>query len=864
RRVLNLFGAPSGLDFGTTTLTSTNRVQLANAGTEASLAGQFDIARMQVIQGGQSTPTLDLRATYDFRIDLAAGNLMVRAFDLNGTQQGRPFLRGELSEPLVWNWGGSGGEAGVSSLKLSVTNLALADWQALLGEGLSGRAGLQLTVASQQSGRQLNFDLAAWLQDLSVAAGTNRISGIDVQAGLRGTAADRMAFDYRLDVHGTQQRQEALPALSVSGKGNYNFDTTAAEVDVLAQSALPELFSLLAQPEMKAESGALLLNAKITQTGAGQVVLGEASLTNFTGHAAGSAFRHYGLNATFDIQSDAESIRIRDVHGTFSENGRAGGAFQLNGSHRIASSSGQFSVTLSDLNQNALRPFLESLFADKTLVSATLNATASADYDATDKPAIRAEIDLANLVVAGKQEQPPRALEAHLALDTTLQSTAAEIRKFELGLTPTQRAENRLHIAGRLDFSDTNALQGNLKIAADSLDLTSYYELFEPAPGTQPGTQTERPAGAIPEPAAAAQTEPEQEPEPIGIRFRNLVADASISRLYLREIEITNLQTRIHLDGAKFLMDPCRLVLNGAPVSARADVDLSVRGYAYALAFDADAVPFAPLVNTFQPDRKDQLGGTLSAHADIKGIGITGPSLQRSLAGSFDIGTTNLNLAPQNIRSPLLKLIVTVVSMVPDLAGNPQAALGTLAGSLVGSLTQKLTGGSMMEVTNSPIDIVHAEGTIANGRVELKQATVRSTVFQADAMGSVLLAPVLSNSTVNIPISIALTRPLAERINMVPPDTPTNALYVKLPDFFSAEGTLGQPRPRINTAALAVPVLKQFGVEIPGTGGTNTGVGGLLRGILNPQTPPPATDTNQPPATNQNPVGNILNRILGQ
>ena len=83
------------------------------------------------------------------------------------------------------------------------------------------------------------------------------------------------------------------------------------------------------------------------------------------------------------------------------------------------------------------------------------------------------------------------------------------------------------------------------------------------------------------------------------------------------------------IDGGHVVMKPFQLVLNGAPVNATADLDLGVPGYKYDVGFNAQGIPLAPLVDTFQPARAGQMGGTLNANAQIGGAGITGASLQK-------------------------------------------------------------------------------------------------------------------------------------------------------------------------------------------------------------------------------------------
>src|SRR5262249_991217 len=150
----------------------------------------------------------------------------------------------------------------------------------------------------------------------------------------------------------------------------------------------------------------------------------------------------------------------------------------------------------------------------------------------------------------------------------------------------------------------------------------------------------------------------------------NFTAEANIRRFYLHEMEIAELQMLTKLDGGAVTVNPCKLTLNGAPVNSTVNLDMGVPGYKYDLSFNAQAVPLAPLVDSFQPERKGQLGGTFSAQAKVTGTGTTGASLQKSLAGQFDVGSTNLNLQVVNIKSPVLKTLINVIAIIPELAKN--------------------------------------------------------------------------------------------------------------------------------------------------------------------------------------------------
>jgi len=239
------------------------------------------------------------------------------------------------------------------------------------------------------------------------------------------------------------------------------------------------------------------------------------------------------------------------------------------------------------------------------------------------------------------------------------------------------------------------------------------------------------------------------------------------------------------------------------------------------------------------------------------------------LKGTFEIGTTNLNLDVGKIKNPLLRDLVAVVAKLPDIASNPIGAAESIVTGIASRTVGKFTGGLSDEVSKSPINVITARGNAADGKVIVQQAVARSTVFEADVTnGTVTLAPVLTNSPINFPISIRMNEPIVARIPILAGSNPqTNSGYVKIPDFYVEKGTLGNPKPSINAPGFGKNVLQQFVPGLGGGSGTNgsgnllQGVGNLLRGG--------GANTNQSPTnepsqstTNQSPVNNLLNRIL--
>ena len=859
KQLLNLATAGTGMDFGGTTLTSTNLIEVSQGGKLVSAAGRLSLSNLSVTRSNQTTPSLDLASTYNTAVDATKGIAVLQAFALTGTQKGNVFLKGDLTSPMTIAWGKGSSEVGDSALNISLSRLDLADWKAFLGDvAPAGLVNSQLKLLSQQAGKNLAFDLGTQLENLTVQGGTNQISQINVALSVTGTATNLEQFNF--SQYKFQLGQRAQTLVTVGGSGTYDLKAQSADLQMGAQASLPGLMQMVPQPDAAISSGTAEVKLHVTQQRQTQNISGNLALTNLVGRFGSNDFRGFATTAALDVTMTPQKVQIAKFGGNISEGGKPGGSFDLTGSYDRTNNAAQITAKLVDFNQNGLRPFLEPMLANKKLVSLLLSGNLSAQYDPVGASDIKGSLVATNLVVSDAKTGttlPP--LYARVSMDAGLNKQVADLRNIELGLTPTDKAANVLKLTGRVDSSRSNAITGNLKLSADSLDVTRYYDLFAGSP-SQPQATTPTSSGGT--------TAPQSEPEAMTLPFTNFTADAAIGRFYLREIAISNLHAAVRIDGGRIVAKPLEMVLNGAKLGSSIDIDVGVPGYRYNLDFSAAQVPLAPLVNSFQPERKGQVGGTLTGVGQVSGAGITGPSLQK-LAGKFDIATTNLDLAIPSLRSGLMKTIVNVIAVVPDLAKNPNAALSLplrCDPRRWHSSGQK--GGFMDELTQSPIDVIQGRGTIGDGRMELNDAMIQSPAFQAGARGTVqfhkaaLMDQAITNSTIAMPLTVALRRSLAEKIDFVPAGTPTNLAFVKLPEYVTIKGTVGEPKTDIDKKALVAMALQKYGGKIPGvdqkTSNLIQGLGGMLGG--NKSATNVTTSTNAP-STNQNPLGSLLDQL---
>ncbi len=862
KRLLNMVGESSGTDFGSTTISSSNSIEFSKGGKAITVGGQLDVGRLQVTRTNTTTPPLDFQAQYIVTIDQDAKTALLQKLTLTGTQNANPLLQADLASPMTVSWGDASNNVGDSTLNLAVTHLDLADWKAFLGDvAPTGIVNAKMKLLSQQAGKQLTFDLSSQIDNLTAGSGANQITQASVTLQMNGKATDLKQFsvpEYKLQIARLNE-----PLGTVSGSVTYDQATQNADVTLNAQLMLARLLQALPLPGMSASSGTAELKLHVTQAGqsvnskaqtpgATQGITGSFALADFTGQFGGNSLRSFGITADVDVAMTPKQVQIHKAAGRFTQDSAVGGAFDLSGTYDLTNKSAQLTVKLTGFNQAGLGPFLQPMLGDKKLVSVAINGNASVQYEPQAASTVKGDLQMTNLVVNDPSGRlPAKPFEASVQVDVGLNKQVATVRQFQISLTPTARATNQVQLTGEVDMSQTNTIQGSLKLAVDSLDVTSYYDLFA----------AQKKATAVTTPKAApAPTETGKESAPVKLPFHNFTAEANVRKFYLHEMEITNLTATAKLDGGHVVLNPFKLALNGAPVSATVDLDLGMPGYKYDATFNAKAVPLPPLVNTFQPERKGQIGGTFTAQATVSGQGTTGASLQKTLNGQFDASSTNLNLSVANFKNLILKKLIDVVSTIPELTRNPASAITSFLPGTSG------TGGLANELTKSPVDSIIARGTMGSGRVDLEQAVVQSAAFRAEAAGTITLAAVLTNSTIQIPVSISLSRPIAEKLNLVPANTPTNAAYAKLPDFFTERGTIGEPQADINKGALAGLVLQSITSGVPAAGskvsGVLQGLGGLLGGgVPSTENPPPNAATNQP-ASKQELIGNLLNNLL--
>ncbi len=789
RRVLNLAGAASGIDFGTTTVNASADLELLRGGGVIAVAGRLEAAQLQLVQQGRTSPTLDVRCDFAATIDSAAKTAEVRFLNLAGAQNARPFLQSELPRSLTLTWGGATTTASDATFLVSFFDVNLAEWREFLGDAtLAGNISGTLQLATGNGGKQLRAEWAGAVDKFAATVGSNRLAQADGRVTARFSVADLK--DLKLEDFRLELRQQGQSALVATAAGGIRAAGKATDLQLSVQATLARLLAVVAVPGLNVSSGTLDLQARLQLKDAKQSLVGKLTVADFSAQPGDLHLAQLGTEFDFDLAVGDKSLEIQKLAGVVRVEGKPGGRIEAGGKVELAGAalSGRVHLKVSDVNQELVRPLLAPTLGDKKLVSVVFGSVVTLDLAANNTIKFVADTQITNLVVSAPS-RPALAPPLHLRMqvDVGVAKQVAQIQQCRLTLTPTDRARNELDLAGTIDLSQPDAITGHLNLSAASLDFTRYYDLLV----TESSVADEQ--------APAISSEPAREPEALVLPLQNFSCDLAIEHLYLREVDLSNWRATAKISGGQITLDPCLFDLNGGPVVLSGAADLGVPGYRYAVGLKAQAVPVPPLINTFTTGSGELIGGQFFGDLQLQGTGVTGACLRTNLTGQFNLMTTNMNLAISNVRTPVLNLIVNTILGLPDL---------------IAGLTGRWEAGQLRwadEITAQPIEVLRVVGGVGESKWEFRETLVKTAAFQVESTGAIGWGTAGSNTTVYFPLRVSLARRYAEKLGMVYFNTPTNAAYISLPEFLTIKGTMGDVKSDFSQTGLLLLTGKSLG-----------------------------------------------------
>ena len=863
RRVLKIAAPTLPFDLGRTSLRADGRIELQQQGQVVISEGRLAVSDLSLgSPDGRKTPELQVSADYQLGVQQAEQSARIQTLALNVTQAGRPLVTGTLDQPMTVSWAKSAKSLPDSTFRLAVRQLRTTDWVAVAGTNLPPAVvSADLTLKATRDGRDLQATLQTALDEVSLAVGARQVRDLQLRLQTDATVAefkDLLVRSLEVDLRASGRE---LLRLKASAAHQAERGESRAEFDGNAE--LSALLATFPVEGLQVSSGTLRISGKADAKPGATNLTTDLVLGGVSGSLGQTKLQDQTASVGLAARVAGNVLDLQKLQVAMKTGASEGGHLDATGRYDLAQGTGEFGFQTTDLNERAIGPFVAAALGPKRLVSVSLDAKGKATLLPKGDLALQTDLAVGRLVVDDPSGTVPSTpLAVALNLDVARKASVIDLKTLRLDLGKTALANNQLVIQGSLDLG-TNAPASNtnrLSIRSDGLDLTPLYNLLAGTPKTNEATaRTAPPPAAKPTPAEASGG---AEPPPVVLPIRQLAVELDIAKVLLRELQVADWKTRLNLKGSEIVIDPLSLTLNQAPISGKVTADLGVAGYRYDTRLRIDRLPLEPFVATFLPERKGQVHGTLLAQADLRGAGITGASLASNLAGGLTFTATNLNLKLADTRTPLIRAVINVVTALPRLIQNPGAQLGSFLNQLAGGNAGGAKTGSWVDdLEAQPLDVIDLAADVGNGGVALKRARVQSTALRIDARGGLRFAPVLSNSPVNIPVSIALSRKIAEKAVLLDASTPADAVYAPLPDFLTIRGTLGNPSAATDKLALTALGAKTIGRAAAGLGsnlgGKVAGAAGVLGTLLGA---PPAAQapTNAPVAgarTNAAPAG---------
>ncbi len=485
---------------------------------------------------------------------------------------------------------------------------------------------------------------------------------------------------------------------------------------------------------------------------------------------------------------------------------------------------------------------LASLLPDNPQLAGKLQGMLHVVSEDNKRFVLRSDASLKGLRLPGKSPSPS-PLQIQFAGDADPDS--AQVRTLLVRWPATASARNEIRLQGNANWANPKALRGDLRLRADSADLTPWIPL--PAASTARNMPPAKaPAASRPTtgPSAPAATRPAEpttptlapEPAPIRLPVESFKVDVEIGSLRLHDNRIDQLRLLADATPDGLRISELSLKLDSAPIDVKGEIQLQKPGFEYNLQASVAPLEVRELVNNWVPDMRGKVQGILSSNLSLRGAGLTGPSLRKNLKGSFRLDVRDGQI---------------VILDEAELKNEGLLSLRRLLGGVMGTVATAL-GLEPHELMRPPLTELRIDAQLGDARLALADFLAVNPEIHVGTQGEILLAEDLPASRIRkMPITLGVSTNVAKRARIYRIDR-VREDRVFLPPFVSVEGTLGQPKinwdKSVITGLVLTGVTENIQLKDERAQRVLEGLGGLLSGEGPPPPRPTPTPAAPPPA----------------
>lgn len=649
--VLNLYFADRKVDFQNTSLGYTGHLSLGKQGTALKAEGKLDASPFAftspALPAGAWKPA-QISADHSVEFDFTKKIATITRLSVDGSQQTKPLLKGNLSQPmtLTWNPAAAASAAGDADFNLQIFSFDIAALAPILGlpadwKASSAIADGNLKVAARNQGKTLAIEgrlglsnLALRTPNLALADGSILFDG---KAGIEGLQSAKF------EALTLKASEKGKPLGTATVSGSYDLSKSTGSGTIQFETPLPNILTIKPVANLVVFSGILSGKGEWKQEGAEQYACnGKFTARDLTFNYG--TIQYQKVEAAFDGNVDwrGAALKVEKSRLAVSLDGKPAGSWEGSLAYNSRTQDAQLTFKVRDCKETIFAPLFTAWAPDRKLRSIEL--TSDGEWKrAKGAATLKATADVKKLLLQGGTIQNTKPLNVAFSADLTgAPDGIYTIRDLSIDFDPTPSVKNVFLVTGTCrPFS--GPLLANLKLQGQALDLTTYYEqLFKPANPTTPTAPTAA-APATPSAAAMPATAAAAKPGPLPDITLQLSADSvKVDRVTLSDVNATFRQK----SGTVELYDG-RLKIGKAPVTFKlwpqaTSPDPTRPSYNFYA--DVKQLEIAPLADLLKPELQGQVLGWADADVTGTGTGFSMADLRQSLVGDAHLKARNARL----------------------------------------------------------------------------------------------------------------------------------------------------------------------------------------------------------------------------
>lgn len=464
---------------------------------------------------------------------------------------------------------------------------------------------------------------------------------------------------------------------------------------------------------------------------------------------------------------------------------------------------------------------------DDFILAKRLSGNAALHWEEGSRGDLQLNLDAVDVRTPNGKKLPSPLV---LKLDADATPSKVEVKELLVSWSATPESDNQVQINGFADWRNPEAIQSDLTLRANQLDLQPWSAFL---------VQQDSVSTQTPDP-----NKPDKGTEKINLSplpIHEINADLEIGGIVLGKIDLQTIRFVLKAGSESLRVQPLGFKVNGSTFLSDLDMSWQEDPIQFSTNSSLSPLDLQPIADTLLPNKKGAIKGILQGSTVFSTQGSTIDELWQGLDGSIDFSYTDGKLRLIDPDADRNSGLFHTRKLVQDL-------LTALANSLKLSPAQLMT---------PQIEAVLLNASIQKQRLTLNQAKIENPEVLMNAQGEVLLSKNIGTSQIkNLPVIMGVNTNLAKRVKIYR-DSRVQENYVILPSFIGVSGSLETPRIDVKESVIAGLILTGV-TERNDFGNENVQTGLDILGTLLTGEPPPAkpkpTPKPAPPGSTPTPT----------